>query len=303
MTTGHPFDSAAPGQPVRLSDTLRVLLAPNPSALTGRGTNTYLIGQGEVTLLDPGPDDPSHLQAILAALSPGERITRILVSHAHHDHSDLAPALKAATGAPVFAFGTARDGLNPAWQAMSDLGGGEGCDHSFTPDILIADGEILTGDGWQLEALHTPGHLGNHLCFVMGDGIFSADLAMGWATSIVSPPDGDMSDYMASLDRLIARAPRVLWPGHGSPVEPALPRLEYLRSHRLGREAQILAALRDGPGSAAELAARIYTDVDPSLLPAAGRNVLAHLLDLHQRNKALASPAPGRDALWSLPAE
>ncbi|RRH76299.1 MBL fold metallo-hydrolase [Falsigemmobacter faecalis] len=296
-----PIDAAVPGQPVSLTQNLRVLRAANPSPLTGSGTNSYLIGRGEVTVLDPGPADPAHLQALLAALRPGERITRILISHAHLDHSALAPALKAATHAPVLAFGTARDGLNPAWQGLSGLGGGEGCDHSFTPDIRLADGQILTGDDWQLEALHTPGHLGNHLCFVMGEGIFSADLAMGWATSIVSPPDGDMSDYMASLDRLIARAPKVLWPGHGAPVDPALPRLEALRAHRLSREAQILTALHDGPGTAAELAARIYTEVDPSLLPAASRNVLAHLLDLSQRRLAAAHPAATRDALWSLP--
>lgn len=297
----HPIDAAVPGQPVSLTPLVRVLRAPNPSPLTGDGTNSYLIGRGDITLLDPGPAEPAHLQALLAALRPGERITRILVSHAHHDHSALAPALRKATGAPVMAFGTARDGLNPAWQSLSGLGGGEGCDHSFAPDIRIADGDILAGDGWQLEALHTPGHLGNHLCFIMGEGIFSADLAMGWATSIVSPPDGDMSDYMASLDRLIARAPRVLWPGHGAPVDPALPRLEALRAHRLSREAQILAALRAGSGTAAELAARIYTEVDPSLLPAASRNVLAHLLDLSQREGATARPAPARDAIWSLP--
>lgn len=292
-------DRLVAGDPFDLSPLVRRVLAANPSALTGPGTNSYLLGQGEVTVIDPGPDDPRHLRALLAALRPGEKITRILLTHAHRDHSALVPALQAATGAPSYAFGNVRSGANPAWTGLAGLGGGEGRDEAFTPDHLLRDGDIIPGAGWQLQALHTPGHLGGHLSFILGDAIFSGDQAMGWATSIVSPPDGDMSDYMHSLDRLIAAAPARLWPGHGEEVSPALPRLHELRNHRRGREAQILQALTLAPGTASELAARIYTEIPAALLPAAARNVLAHLLDLGARGAITAQPATSADATWS----
>lgn len=291
-------DRMVAGQSVDLSPLVRRVLAPNPSPLTGPGTNSYLLGHGEVTLIDPGPDDPNHLRALLAALRPGEQITRILLTHAHRDHSALVPALQQATGAPSFAFGTVASGANPAWATLAGLGGGEGRDEAFTPDHLLRDGDVLPGPDWQLEVLHTPGHLGGHLSFALGEAIFSGDQAMGWATSIVSPPDGDMSDYMRSLDRLIAAAPARLWPGHGEEVSPALPRLHELRDHRRAREAQVLTALTEAPGTAAELAARIYTEIPSALLPAAARNVLAHLLDLEVRGAITARPATSADAIW-----
>lgn len=287
-----------PGRPHAPVPGLRQVLAANPSALTGPGTNSYILGQGRVALIDPGPDDPAHMAALLAALAPGETVEAVIVTHAHLDHSALAPRLARHLNAPVVAYGDAQAGRNPGFGAFADLGGGEGLDHAFRPDERLGDGARIAGPDWELQAIHTPGHLGNHICLIWGDTLFSGDMAMGWATSIVSPPDGDMSAYMASLDRLIALAPRVLWPGHGAAVAAAPARLAELAAHRRTRESQIRAALADGPGTAQDLAARIYHDLAPGLLPAAERNVLAHLLDLHARYLVSARPAPGRRALW-----
>ncbi|WP_323042041.1 MBL fold metallo-hydrolase [Gemmobacter sp.] len=286
------------GKPVWLEPGLRRVLAPNPSPLTGPGTNSYILGEGRVALIDPGPDSEAHLEALLAALAPGEQVEMIVVTHAHHDHSELAARLAARVGAPVVAFGDARAGLNPAFAALGDLGGGEGADHHFRPDETVAHGEMLHGTGWSLGVIHTPGHFGNHICLSWGEAMFSGDQAMGWSTSIVSPPDGDMTAYMDSLDRLMAAAPRRLYPGHGAEVADGPARLEELVRHRRGRESQILAALGQGGGTASELAARIYTDVPAGLLPAATRNVFAHLLDLEARSQARSTESARLGARW-----
>lgn len=298
MTPLPPLD--APGQCTQVLPGLRRILADNPSPFTGPGTNSYLLGIGEVALIDPGPASPGHQAALLAALAPGERITQILVTHPHLDHSGLAPAMRAATGAPVLAFGTCRDGLNPAYAAMTDLGGGEGSDHAFTPDRRLRDGDRIAGQGWALEVIHTPGHLGSHLAFLWGERLFSGDHVMGWSSSIVSPPEGDMGAYMRGLERLLALDLELLIPGHGELVSDGPARIRELQAHRRLREAQILAALRPGATTAAQLARSIYRDIAPSLLPAAERNVLAHLLDLQERKEILADPAPARGALWKI---
>ncbi|UPG71177.1 MBL fold metallo-hydrolase [Roseomonas gilardii subsp. gilardii] len=260
---------------------VRRLLCGNPGPLTFRGTNTWLIGRGEVTLLDPGPEDTAHREAILRA-TRGERIARILVSHTHLDHSGGAPALAAATGAPVLAWGA---------HPTPPEAGGMGADHGFRPDVLLADGEAVEGEGWRLRALHTPGHCANHLCFVTeGEGLlFSGDLAMSWSTSVVSPPDGDMADYMRSLARIAGRDDRLMLPGHG----PVLPRpasfLAALARHREAREAKVLAALRAAEGvvRAEDLVPPVYGPaLDPRLVGGAARSLLAHLLKLSAEGRA-----------------
>lgn len=260
-------------------DPLRIL-APNPSPLTGPGTTTFLLGQDQVAVIDPGPDDPGHLAAILGA---GQgRISHILVTHAHLDHSAGARGLSQMTGAPVLAFGDALAGRSPMMRrlaAAGATGGGEGLDLGFAPDIVLRDGQAIEGADWRLTALHTPGHSGGHLSFLWGDQVFCGDLVMAWSSTIISPPDGDLADYLRSLDRLADMQPRRLLPAHGAAIEDPLPRLSDLAAHRRQRTAQILSALRDGPADAATLAVRIY-DVAPVLLPAAARNVLAHLLAL-----------------------
>ena len=268
---------------------VRRIRANNPSAMTGTGTNSYLVGIGQVVLIDPGPDDPRHMAALLDALTPDERIEAILVTHAHLDHSALAPRIAARVNAPVMAFGTADAGRSPLMQSLIAAGlsgGGEGVDMNFQPDETLHDGQTLHVGDTQIIALHTPGHMGNHLSFACGDILFSGDHVMGWASSLVSPPDGDMGAYMASLHRLAALNWSQMLPGHGEPVTNPAARLAELIAHRLTREAQVLYALSQSPGTAADLAARIYQDTPAALLPAAARNVLAHLIDLSDRNLA-----------------
>ena len=287
MQGPEDFDPA-PGEAVPLGPDLRRILAPNPSPMTFRGTNTYLLGRRELAVIDPGPAIPAHLEAILAALAPGQSVSHIIVTHSHLDHSPLARPLAARTGAPVLAFGGPTAGRSAVMErlARSGLaGGGEGIDTGFAPDVTLAHGARIAGDGWELEVIHTPGHLGNHIALAWEGQCFTADHVMGWASSLVSPPDGDLTDFMASCRALRARAWERFHPGHGAPVEDPAARLDWLIRHREAREAAILERLGDGPATARELAARIYTDVAPALLPAAERNVLAHLVDLTGRGR------------------
>ncbi len=279
------------GQVAWLTDNIRRIIAPNPSPMTFWGTNSYLVGRGGgLALIDPGPDDPTHMAALLAALAPGERISHILVSHAHLDHSPLARPLARASGAQVLAFGRACDGQSPV---MAELmarglgGGGEGVDHDFAPDIRLEDGERIEGDGWQITALHTPGHMSNHMSFDFQGIVFTGDHVMGWASSLVSPPDGDLTQFMASCARLAAREDRAYLPGHGAPVTDPGARIAWLTAHRQQREAAILQALEAvGPARLASLTRAVYTDTPPELMKMAERNVFAHLIDLHERGLA-----------------
>ncbi|PRY94967.1 hydroxyacylglutathione hydrolase [Hasllibacter halocynthiae] len=279
-----PSDDLAPGRAVRLSPLVRRVVAPNPSPLTGPGTNGYVVGTGAVALVDPGPDDPRHRRALLAALGPGERIAAILVTHAHLDHSASAPALAAETGAPVLAFGPPEAG-RPAGPALAALGGGEGLDAAFRPDRTLGDGEVVETGGARIAALHTPGHFGGHLAFAAGPDLLCGDLILGWATTLISPPDGDLERFRASCARVRSAGFSRLLPGHGDPVEDPAARIDAVLAHRALRDRQIAAALRARPGTAHDLAERLY-DVPAPLMPAAARNVLAHLLDQTRQGRA-----------------
>ncbi|MTH34222.1 MBL fold metallo-hydrolase [Paracoccus limosus] len=262
-------------------EALRVLTAANPSPLTGPGTNTFLVGRRQIAVIDPGPDLPKHRQAILNAVA-GAEISHILITHAHLDHSGGARALAQATGAPILGFGPAEAGRSALMQrlaAQGGIAGGEGLDRDFLPDQLLGDGARIESDEWALTALHTPGHFAGHLSFRLGDAILCGDVVMGWSSTLISPPDGDLADYFRSLTRLEAEDARQLWPAHGAPIDAPAARLAELARHRRDRTGQILAALRQAPDDAEGLARRIY-DVPAQLQRAASRNVLAHLLAL-----------------------
>ena len=284
MQDPQPDFNPTPGHIDPVAPMLRRILAPNPSPMTYKGTNTYILGDKSRAVIDPGPVDDAHLQAILAA---GDgRISHILVTHAHIDHSPLARLLANETGAKIYAYGGATAGRSAFMDQLAAdglAGGGEGIDSEFTPDIVLADGDTVTTDEWSVQAIHTPGHLSNHLCFAWGDRLFSGDHVMGWATSLVSPPDGDLGAFMAACARLQQTNWSVFYPGHGDIVTDPNARLAELIAHRKMREGEILSALGEGPADAKTLAARIYTDVNLALLGAAARNVFAHLLDLYQR--------------------
>ncbi len=283
-----------PAKVQQLEPGLRRVLAPNPSPMTHWGTNSYIIGEGRVAVIDPGPADPSHLQAILDALAPGEVVSHILVTHSHLDHSPLARPLSDRTGAPVLAFGDSSAGRSAVMQelaAQPGIGGGEGVDAAFAPDETLRHGDRISGPGWELTALWTPGHLGNHLSFVWRDAVLTGDHIMGWASSLISPPDGDLTAFMASTRDLAARDDRIYYPGHGDPILDPKARARWLLRHREAREVTILAALDRTPRTIPELAEQVYADTPAALRPAAERNLFAHLIDLTTRG--LAKPVPG----------
>lgn len=291
------------GAPEPLAPGLVAVTAPNAGPMTFTGTRSYLLGATEVAAIDPGPDDPAHVDALLAALAPRARITAILVTHAHRDHSAGARALQARTGAPVLAFGERT--RSPAMERLAAsgvLGGGEGLDEGFAPDVRLRDGEAVTGDGWRLEAVHTPGHLGDHLCFAWTEGgaLFSGDMVMGWATTLISPPDGDLGAFLAGLRRLQDRGETTYFPGHGPPVRDPKGMIAWQLAHRAEREAQIRAALAAGSATLPALVAAVYPDLAPALRPAAARNALAHLIDLAERGLVRARGPLGPDADFSL---
>jgi len=274
--------------PEQLAPGLLRIVAPNPSPMTYRGTNTYVLGDTDVAVIDPGPISAPHLDAILATCTGHRRITHIIVTHSHLDHSPLARPLAQATGAPVLAFGDATAGRSTVMAQLATSGlkdGGEGIDTDFAPDQTLADGQEIAASDWRLRVIHTPGHLGNHICLGWNEACFTADHVMGWASSLVSPPDGDLTDFMASCARLAAHPWRVFYPGHGAPIDSPQDRLNWLIGHRRAREAAILTALASGPQTAAGIAQTVYADTPPALLPAATRNVLAHLIDLMGKSR------------------
>lgn len=276
-------DDAPTGLAIALEPLVTRVLAGNPSPFTATGTQTYLVGAADLAVIDPGPDDAAHLDALLAAID-GRPVRAILCTHTHRDHSPAAPALRAATGAAIIGCAPlVLDDSGPRADASFDTG--------YAPDRVLADGEQVAGQGWTLTAVATPGHTSNHLCFALEESgaLFTGDHVMGWSTTVVAPPDGNMAAYMASLDKLMAREQdRIYYPAHGDPIENPRRFVRGLAGHRKQREGQILRLLGEGLGAIPELVERMYVGLDPRLAGAAGRSVLAHLIDLEARRRVAA---------------
>ncbi len=269
------------------------VLAPNPSPYTYTGTQTYIVGaQNDVAVIDPGPDDPRHIATLIDALE-GRTLTAIMCTHTHRDHSPAAAPLAEATGAPIV-------GCAPL--ALMDAGPRADApfDRSYAPDRVLSDGEAMSGTGWTLRAVHTPGHTSNHLCFALEESgaMFTGDHVMGWSTSVVVPPDGDMGDYMRSLDALYRREDRVYYPAHGAPVEKPQQLVRGMMGHRRQREKQILRLLDEAPRAVPEFIPVMYKTLDERLIPAAQMSVTAHLLDLEQRGMAARSGDNALGEIW-----
>ncbi len=270
---------------------VRRILCNNPSPFTFKGTISYIVGRGKVAIIDPGPDDPAHNAALLDAVR-GETVTHIFVTHTHRDHSPGVPAIKQATGATVLAEGPHRParplhvGDGPRLESSNDT--------DFRPDRALADGEVVRGDGWTVEAITTPGHTANHMAYAFreADVVFSGDHVMAWSTPVVSPPDGSMGDYMASLQKLAKRGEQVYFPGHGGVVRNAPRFVAAYILHRKAREASILNRLSKGETDIPDLVGAIYSNLDPRLVKAAGMSVLAHLEDLVARGEAATNGPP-----------
>jgi glyoxylase-like metal-dependent hydrolase (beta-lactamase superfamily II) len=256
-----------------VSPLIRRIVARNPGPFTGPGTSTYVVGHGRVALIDPGPALMTHVDAILHALR-GETIDRILVTHTHRDHSPAAASIRQATGAATYGFGPHGGGREPTDE--------EGTDRDFSPDFILGDGAEMIGPGWRIAAIHTPGHCSNHLCYALAEErvLFTGDHVMGWSTSIVSPPDGDMAAYRRSLEKLRSRADRVYLPAHGPAIPDPLPFLAALIDHRRQRRHSILARLQAGDRTAPQIVEAVYIGLAPGLRAAAARSVTAHLLEL-----------------------
>lgn len=266
------------GRSEQISPLIRRVIARNPGSFTYTGTGVYIIGHGEVAIIDPGPELEEHFDAIKAAVE-GETVTHVLVTHSHMDHSPLAAALAEWAGCKVYAKG-------PAIPTNSAVRMEAGDDLRFMPDIRIGDDWTCSGPGWTIEAIETPGHTSNHLCYALleENSMFSGDHIMGWSTSIVSPPDGAMGDYMESLRKVQKRNFDTIYPSHGAPIkDDANGFIEAYIQHRKKRENAILGALEAGDTTILDIVRRVYTDVDQSLYPAACHSVLAHMIDLHKR--------------------
>ncbi|KQT32199.1 MBL fold metallo-hydrolase [Sphingomonas sp. Leaf412] len=261
------------------------VLAPNPSPFTFTGTQSYLVGTRDLAVIDPGPADPAHHAALLRAIA-ARPVSAIVVTHHHRDHSPATRALQQATGAPIV-------GAAPVFVADDGPRADAAFDADYAPDRVMAEGDSIAGDGWTLRAIATPGHTSNHLAFALPEtrALFSGDHVMGWSTSIVSPPDGDMADYMASLEKLMGRDDRVYYPGHGDAVDRPQRLVRGLLGHRKQREGQILRLLTDAPRDIPALVEKMYVGLDRRLYPAAERSVLAHLIDLDRRGRVRADGA------------
>lgn len=302
MADDIPFNKRLdllPGTPEETMPGLRRVMCDNPGPFTFKGTISYIVGRGQVAIIDPGPADERHIRALLDAVR-GETVSHIFVTHTHRDHSPAVPAIKAATGATVYAEGPHRAAraLHIGEHNPLDLSG----DHDFRPDVVLADGDVVEGDGWALEAVTTPGHTANHMAFALKDRdvLFAGDHVMGWATSIVAPPDGSMSDYMASLQKLAKRGEFIYFPGHGPAIPDAARFVNYYILHRRAREDSILYRLSKGETDIPTIVRASYIGIDPRLVGAAGLSVLAHLEDMVARGLVQTEGPPSIEGIYRL---
>ncbi|VAV87856.1 MBL-fold metallo-hydrolase superfamily [hydrothermal vent metagenome] len=284
------------GQAEKISPYVRRLVANNPGPFTAWGTNVYLVGSGELVVIDPGPDTDQHFETLLKAIKPA-KVSAVFVTHHHMDHSPMAPRLAAHFGCKTHGFGSSKRNKNDDTDQLE-----AGVDTRFCPDIRVRDGQVFTGDTWQIKCIHTPGHTSNHMCYLVepDNGLICGDHVMAWATSVVLPPDGNMRDYLASLAKVQHLHPAALWPGHGPAVTDVQPFLTAYIQHRAMRDAQILAQLQQGQNKIKQMVKNIYTDIDPRLYPAAGYSVLAHLIGLAETGQVKCSKTPTINSRFDL---
>ncbi len=277
------------------SPRIRRVIAQNPGPFTFHGTGTYIVGTGEVAVIDPGPALAEHLEALLAAIA-GETVKAILITHDHADHAPLAARLAEKTGASILGGEP-----HPDRQAPPE-GVEEGVDRLYRPDRVLTDGERIAGPDWTLRALATPGHTSNHICYALEEerALFTGDHVMGWSTTVITPPDGDMTQYYASLGKVMAGEFRTLWPTHGPPVTDPEPFLNAYLNHRLRREEAIRAVLSRGPSTIAAIVSEVYVGLDPRLKAAAASSVLAHLLHLVRKGEVVSEGRPGLESAFVL---
>ena len=269
----------------RPAKNITCILAPNPSPMTFKGTNTYVVGDAELAIIDPGPISDQHFDNIIKVIA-NRPVKFIFLTHSHIDHSPLAKQIANVVGAKIYAFGPSGSGLSKIMLNLIAEGyqsGGEGIDDGFHPDHLVKDGDFFMLNNEKITAIYTPGHMGNHVCYQYDKLLFSGDHIMDWATSMVSPPYGDLTQFMASCRKLQAKQFDLFLPGHGEPVRNPSERINFIISHRLEREKQIISTIKNTPMTAIEITKIVYTEINHRLIPAATRNVFAHLIDLKER--------------------
>jgi len=288
---------------VELQDGLMRLTAPNPSPMTSTGTNTYILGRKELLIIDPGPNSETHLRNIMEVIPKYTKVTHILITHSHLDHSGLAPKLSKILNAPTLAFGTALDGLSNDMKSICKMGLTSekfGIDTEFVPDHFLKDEEKISSREWEVVAHHTPGHLSNHICYQYLDKLFTGDHIMEWSTSVISPPEGDVSQFINSCEKIYNLHCEKFYPGHGIPVENPSERIAELIEHRKKREIEILNFLKNRDATISQITKNIYFNIDQNLLSVASRNVKAHLVDLIIKKQVTVDDISSDTAMYSL---
>ena len=288
---------------VELQDGLMRLIAPNPSPMTSTGTNTYILGRKELLIIDPGPNSEAHLRNIMEVIPKYTKVTHILITHSHLDHSGLAPKLSKILNAPTLAFGTALDGLSNDMKSICKMGltsENFGIDTEFVPDHFLKDEEKISSRDWEVVAHHTPGHLSNHICYQYLDKLFTGDHIMEWSTSVISPPEGDVSQFINSCEKIYNLHCEKFYPGHGIPVENPSERIAELIEHRKKREIEILNFLKNRDATISQITRNIYLNIDQNLLNVASRNVKAHLVDLIIKKQVTVDDISSDTAMYSL---